>query len=302
MHEHLFVRDEELERNLGLGWDREAMVERAITSLAELRRLGIGTIVDLTVLGLGRDAALVHEVASRAPVNIVAATGLYATAALPPWFELRGPGRLMGGADPLETLFVRDIEEGIGGTAVRAALIKVRSQGAALGESEARVFAAAAAAQGRTGVPITTHSVPSERNGLVQRDFLVGHGVPAERIIIGHCGDTTDLDELRAIMDGGSTIGLDRFGMRHVLADERRIETVVALVEEGYAGQMVLSSDAAIWSHVTPPEWRAAHAPDWAIDAVPRRTLPALRERGVSEADLERMLVTNPATLLAARA
>jgi phosphotriesterase-related protein len=303
MHEHVFVRDDELERNLpGLGWERGAMVERAVATLSELHGLGIGTIVDLTVLGLGRDAALVREVAERVPLNIVAATGVYATGALSPYFELRGPGRLIGGGDPLVDLFVRDIEDGIGETGVRAALIKVRSEGAALSEPESRVFAAAAAAHAHTGVAITTHSVPSVRNGLAQQGFLLRQGVPAERIVIGHCGDTTELDDLRAIMDRGSTIGLDRFGMTHVLSDERRIGSAVALVREGFAERMVLSSDAAIWSHVTPPAWRAAHAPGWSMDAVPRRILPALRVQGVSEADIGRMLVTNPATLLAARA
>ena len=59
-------------------------------------------------------------------------------------------------------------------------------------------------------------------------------------------------------MDNGSTIGMDRFGMEHVLPDERRVRTVVSLLELGYADRMVLSQDAAFYSHITPPSWRAA--------------------------------------------
>jgi phosphotriesterase-related protein len=149
-------------------------------------------------------------------------------------------------------------------------------------------------------VAITTHSVPAVRNGLAQQDFLLALGVPADRIVIGHCGDTADLDDLRAIMDKGSTAGMDRFGMEHVLDDESRIATVVALAAAGYAGQMVLSHDAAIYSHVTPPSWRAARAPHWSMEHLPRRIVPQLRERGISEADLQQMLVANPARLLTA--
>ena len=83
-------------------------------------------------------------------------------------------------------------------------------------------------------------------------------------------------------MDNGSTIGMDRFGMEHTLSDERRIDTVVALADLGYADRMILSHDAAFFSHVTPPSWRAANAPSWTMDHLSRRILPVLRQRGVS--------------------
>ena len=99
-------------------------------------------------------------------------------------------------------------------------------------------------------------------------------------------------------MDNGSTIGMDRFGMEHTLSDERRIDTVVTLADLGYADRIVLSQDAALFSHVTPPSWRAANAPSWTMDHLPRRILPVLRQRGVSDDDLDRMLVANPRRLL----
>ena len=75
------------------------------------------------------------------------------------------------------------------------------------------VMDAAAAAHRETGVPITTHSHPASRNGLAQQAFLLERGVRLERVIIGHCGDTEDLDYLVELMENGSTIGMDRFGM-----------------------------------------------------------------------------------------
>ena len=99
-------------------------------------------------------------------------------------------------------------------------------------------------------------------------------------------------------MDNGSTIGMDRFGMEHVLSDDRRVATVLRLLERGYAERMVLSHDAAIDSHVTPPAWRAREAPNWHMATISNRILPMLRAGGASEADLEQMLVTNPRRLL----
>lgn len=302
IHEHIFVRDLELEQNLpGLEWDRSAAVERAVAGLTALHALGVGTVVDLTVVGLGRDVRLVAEVAERVPLEIVAATGLYAVESLSLYFRFHGPGRLVDEPEPLVDLFVRDIEDGIGGTSVRAGMIKVMSEGERLGETEQRVMRAAAEAQRRTGVPITTHSVPSLRNGLEQQGFLCQEGVPAERIVIGHSGDSDDLDYLRAIMDEGSTVGIDRFGMEHVQLDQVRLDTVAALVRLGYADRMVLSHDAAFYSHATPPSWRARHAPRWHMEHLLRTIVPELVRRDVSQQDIDQMLSANPRRLLSPR-
>ncbi len=138
---------------------------------------------------------------------------------------------------------------------------------------------AAAAAHLRTGVPITTHTHAPSRNGRDQLAFFVERGVAPDRLVIGHCGDSEDLDYLRELMDAGATIGMDRFGMEHVLPDTARIATVQALLREGYADRMVLSHDAAYFSRVTPPSWRAAHAPHWHMENISRRILPALLSR-----------------------
>ena len=299
MHEHVFVRNFELERNApSPEWDENAAVEQAIRNLTTLHELGIRTVVDLTVLGLGRDVRLVSAVAERAPVHLVAATGFYTADVLPIYFQFNGPGRLVHQLEPLVELFVRDIEDGIANTAVKAGVIKVMTGVAGFTPDVTRVMDAAATAQRQTGVAITTHSDPATRNGLAQLAFLTARGVPPERIIVGHSGDSDDLPYLREIMDSGATIGMDRFGMEHVLPDERRVAAVLALLSLGYADRMILSHDAAVFSHVTPPSWRAREAPNWHMENLSRRILPMLREGGASGHDLEQMLVANPRRLL----
>lgn len=300
LHEHVFVRDPELERNLADSeWNEADAIERAVLGLTALHELGIRSVVDLTVPGLGRDVRVVAEVARRVPVNLIASTGFYTPVALPLYFRFHGPGRTIDEPDPLVDLFVRDIEVGIGGTGIRAGMLKVVTDEAGMTDDIGRVMAAAAIAHERTGVPITTHSHPATRAGLAQQAFLRAHGVPMDRVIIGHSGDTEDLAYLRELMDAGSTIGMDRFGMEHVLSDDRRVRTVLALLRLGYADRMILSHDAAFFSHVTPPTWRAAAAPHWHMEDIPRRVVPMLREGGASDADLHQMLELNPRRLLA---
>lgn len=302
IHEHIFVRNPELELSLpDSEWDPSSAVEAAVVGLIDLHNRGIRTVVDLTVPGLGRDVGLVERVAERVPVNLIAATGWYTPNVLPTYFRFQGPGRTIDRVDPLIELFVRDIREGIGGGKVRAGMLKVVTDEEGLTPDVTRVMSAAAVAHQETGAPITTHSHPESRNGLDQQTFLGARGVPADRIIIGHSGDTEDLSYLRALMDNGSTIGLDRFGMEHILSDDRRVRTTLALLELGYADRMVISQDAAFYSHVTPPSWRAASAPHWRMDTIPRRILPMLREAGVSAEEVTQMLEHNPRRLLEKR-
>ena len=300
IHEHIFVGHPELDLNLPHPeWDEAAAIELAVAGLHRLWDLGVRTVVDLTVLGLGRDVRRVAKVATRVPVHLLASTGYYTADVLPAFFHTHGPGLLVDGPDPLVELFVRDIEEGIAGTGIRAAMLKVVMDRPGLTPDVRRVMEAAAVAHQHTGVPITTHTHAASGNGSEQLAFFRRRGVAPDRLIIGHSGDTEDLDYLRGLLDAGANLGMDRFGMEHVLTDDRRVATVLRLVELGYVKQLVLSHDAAYFSRVTPPSWRAEHVPHWNMENLSRRIVPQLLAGGASETDIEQMLVHNPRRLLA---
>lgn len=299
IHEHVFVGHTELDLNFPHPeWDPAAALESAVAGFHRLWDLGVRTVVDLTVLGLGRDVRRVAEVAARVPVNLLASTGYYTADTLPSYFHTHGPGLLVDGPDPLVEMFVRDIEEGIAGTGVRAAMLKVVTDRPGLTPDVQRVMTAAALAHQRTGIPITTHTHAPSRNGLDQVAFLSRLGVAPERLIIGHSGDSEDLDYLRALLDEGVTLGLDRFGMEHVLPDDRRVAVTLRLLELGYVDQLVLAHDAAFFSRVTPPSWRAENAPHWHMENLHRRIVGQLLEGGASREELDQMLVHNPRRLL----
>lgn len=299
MHEHLFVLDPELERNdPHPEWDESLAIEEAIRSLNRLHAEGVGTVVDLTVPGLGRFLPRVRAVADRVGTNIVVATGYYTDERLPKYFHTHGPGRLVDGPDPLERRFVEDIRSGIAGTESKAAIVKVASDRPGITDDVGRVMRAAAVAHQETGVPIATHTNVEVRGGEAQQDFFRRHNVPLDRVIIGHCGDTTDVGYLRGLMDNGSTIGMDRFGMEHVLDDPQRLDTLLRLLESGYQDRIVISQDAAFFSAITPPSWRARRVPNWNHFNITRNILPALRTRGVPDGVIHQVMVVNPARLL----
>jgi phosphotriesterase-related protein len=111
--------------------------------------------------------------------------------------------------------------------------------------------------------------------------------------VIGHCGDTGDLDYLRTLMDAGSTIGMDRFGLTWFRADEDRTKTVADLCRLGYADRMTLSHDAGYFSVNTEPSYRSKALPAWKHTLLSDVIIPNLRDLGVTDAHLNQMMVVN---------
>jgi len=297
MHEHIFVLTPEIQTAYpGFeGWDPAKQVEQARGKLKELKQLGVDTIVDLTVVGTGRDVTLVAQAAQGTGLQVVVATGIYTYKDLPKAFYFRGPNTELGGDDELMiSLFVQDIEEGIQGTGIKAGILKCATDEPGVTPDVDRVLRAVATAHRRTGVPISTHTHAATERGLDQQRIFEEEGIDLSRVIIGHSGDTTDTDYLEKLVSKGSMIGMDRFGIDVQLPFEDRVNTVAEMCKRGYADKMVLSHDASCFIDWLPNEAIPAVLPNWHYRHIPEDVLPALRERGISDEDIDKMLVQNP--------
>jgi phosphotriesterase-related protein len=299
MHEHVFIVTPDVMNNYGQDWwDEEERVTDAVDKLRALKAAGVDTIVDPTVVGLGRYVPRVQRVNAEVDINIVAATGLYTFDNLPHFFHYRGPDTLFGGPELLTEMFVRDIEVGIAETGVKAAFLKGVVEEAGLTPDQTRVQAAISETHVQTGVPITVHTNSGHQTGRLALDFYRDHGVDLTKVVIGHAGDTNDLDYLKWIMDQGATIGCDRFGVDGFNTTENRVKTVAALCEQGYADRIVLSHDAACYMDFFSGEYSqqmmAKTLPNWHYLHISRDVLPALRELGVTDEQIATMMVENP--------
>jgi phosphotriesterase-related protein len=295
MHEHVFVLSTEIMENFPEPWgDEEARVADAVQRLNELKAEGIDTIVDLTVIGLGRYIPRIQRIAAQTDLNIVVATGIYTYNDVPHYFHFRGPGTILDGPELMVDMFVNDITDGIADTGVRAAILKCATDEPGVTEGVERVLRAVAQAHRLTGVPISTHTHAPTRRGLDQQRIFTEEGVDLSRVVIGHSGDTTDIDYLEEVMASGSYIGMDRFGIDVLLPFEDRVDTIARLCERGHAGRMVLSHDAACHNDWLDDSVVAEMMPRWNYLHISRDVVPALRERGVTEDQITQMLVDNP--------
>ncbi|WP_225725825.1 MULTISPECIES: phosphotriesterase [unclassified Nocardia] len=301
MHEHVFTLNTEHLQNYGDGrwWDEEQQVADAIARLRSLVGKGVRTFVDPTVWGIGRYIPRIQRINEQVPeLNIIVATGYYHYTAAPTPFLMRGPGLLVDESpDPLALEFVRDIRDGIADTGVRAAFLKCAVEHPDPTPDVERICRAIAYAHRATGAPITVHTNAIRQTGRWVLELFRAEGVDLTKVVMGHSGDTGDLDYLTWLADTGAILGMDRFGVDLNRTTPERVGTVAELCRRGYADRMVLSHDAMCWIDWFGDDFHAARAqlaPNWHYEHIHDDVLPALRAAGVGDADIEQMLVTNP--------
>ena len=300
MHEHVFVLSTENVENYGAGdwWDEDEKVADAVAKLRELTGRGITTIADPTVWGLGRYIPRIQRINEQVPeLNIIVATGIYTYHDIPFQFLHRGPGTMMDpGPDPMIADFTRDLSEGIAGTGVKAAFLKCAVDAPGLTPGVERILRAVAAAHRDTGAPVTVHTESSIHAGRTVVDLLGKEGVDLTKVVIGHAGDSNDLDYLMELADTGAILGMDRFGLDVINTTENRVATVATLCERGYADRVVLSHDTSCFIDWFGPDPATVPAmqPNWNYRHISDDVLPALREAGVTDAQIDQMLVANP--------
>jgi phosphotriesterase-related protein len=310
MHEHIVNITAEVARDYpDLSWtsDKEAVLQSVVAMLRDVKARGIGTVVDCTAFGHGRDIDALQRINEQVDINVVACTGIYTYDYLPFFFVYGHPVRKVDGKDVdiMTEMFVRDVTEGIAGSGVKAGMIKTATDHAGVTPNIERVLRAVARAHRETGAPITTHTVVAKKNGLDQQRIFLEEGVDLTRVVIGHSGDSTDLAYLRGLLDAGSTIGADRFGL--YLPDigmpgmDVRVQTLAQLCAEGYSDRIVLSHDVTCYGDWLPRDLGGGMLTDWVQTHICDKVVPALLAAGVTAEQVEQMLVGNPRRILERR-
>jgi len=308
VHEHLIYRDEAVATwwphvrylvavNPPRECGPEELHEVAVDNARALVELGVKTICEPTGMFGGRDVEFSRRVSEEAGLQVVPCTGIYTYDYLPMFFVTRD-------ADAMADLFAHDIQESIQGTGIRAAFLKCAADEPGVTENIEKVHRAVARASVRTGAPIMAHSRPASQTAFRQIEIFEEEGVELSKVQIAHTGDTDDLDYIERVLEKGVHIGMDRYGLEMFLPLEKRNATVIALLERGYADRMFLSQDycATIdWYPVEVAEQMlaAGAVKDWSMTLVFDQVIPALREAGMTDEQLQTMMVENPRRWLA---
>lgn len=293
-HEHIIVSNGEDWQHYPWLYDRQKTLDDAVRVLKDLKAGGVDSMIDLTTPDLGRDIDFMIDVAKQSDVHIIAGTGIW-----------RDPPRSIMERDIDRTadIFVREIEQGIGATAVKAGAIKVANDIEGFTEAHVRILRAAARACKRTGCPISTHHNASLQMGTTQVRIFKEEGAPMDRIAIGHSADSTDIEYLESLLKEGVWLSLDRYPGRAPRPTwEQRNATVKALIERGWGDKLMLGHDGWVTSWMRAGDPTATNAylarqPE-GMSFVTRIAAPALVKDGVSQTQVDALLKDNPRRFL----
>lgn len=292
-HEHLYC---DVSIQSGKADNQVMDVPLVIAELAYFRAAGGCSIIEMTPEGIGRNASKLQTISQHSGVNIISGIAFYDQSTYPQWV---GTASVSNISDYL----VREIEDGTAG--VRAGLIgelmshnqlEPDPQGYRLYEPEHRVFEAAAIAQRRTGLAISTHAALG-RGGLAQLDVLERAGADLSRVAIGHCDahwheqQDIDLEYYLAILNRGAYCQFDLIGWTQLVPDEIRADRIAALINLGFARKITLSTDTCRLSQLHANNGRG-------FDYLWKSFLPMLHQRGICTSQIHSMLIDAPRNLL----
>jgi phosphotriesterase-related protein len=304
IHEHFIFGYPGYQGDVTLGpFIEEEALEAAIDVARLMQSYGVQTVVDPTPNECGRNPLFLKKISEATGLQIICATGYYYEGeGAPPYFKMR---QGLGSAEEeIYEMFKTEIIEGIAGTGIKPGIIKLASSKDEISEYEKMFFRAAARVQRETGIVILTHTQEGTM-GPEQARMLIEQGADPSKIIIGHmCGNTNSAYH-KEVMDQGVRIGFDRFGIQVLVGapfDQERVATLMALIDEGYENQILLAHDSVnIWLGRPPvmneqvtqimENWHPAH--------IFENILPTLRENGITEKQINKMLGLNAVSLFA---
>lgn len=271
--------------------------ETAVKEASFFRQAGGGTIVDVSSASIGRNPRGLVRVSQAAGLNIVMGCGFYIAASHPDamgrWTE-----------DDVCQEIVREITVGIGDARIRPGIIGEIGCSWPLTDHERKALRGAAQAQKRTGAPLSIHPGRNPHPGIATCfeiiEILDAAGADISHTAFCHIERTLLTHEEQCqLAETGCFLEYDIFGWEgyhNVLTldlpnDSHRINQIMALMDRGYLGQILISQDIC-WKH------RLRSYGGHGYDHILRNVIPVMRAKGMSEDQIHTLLVKNPKRLL----
>jgi predicted metal-dependent phosphotriesterase family hydrolase len=285
MHEHVLVDFIGAAEVSPSRYDADHAFARILPHLKQVRTLGCRTLVECTPAYLGRDPLLLRRLSEASGVRILTNTGYYGAAE-----DKFVPAHAYGeSAAELARRWVREWQEGIDDTGIKPAFMKIGVDAGKLSEIDAKLVEAAALTTRETGLPIASHT----GNGIAaydQLDLLERRDVPLSSFIWVHAQSEKDSAFHIRAAKRGAWVEFDGVGPKTV---DRHVELVTRMRTEGLLHRVLVSHDAG-WYRVGEPDGGEFRPYDTIFTAF----LPALKASGLTDADLQQLLVENPRAAL----
>ena len=297
VHEHVLVGFP--------GWELDAKapkfkraegMARAVDQMHELKGHGVQTFVDPCPMDLGRDAEFLAELSQQSGMRVICTTGAY--------FEAEGNTFTFRqlSVEQITEIYIKEIEEGIGETGIKAGAIKIATGAPTVSAYERKLVTAGARAAKATGVPVISHTQDG-CCGHDQIDIVTGEGLPAGQLLVGHSDGNPDSKYHCSLAARGAYVGFDRFGISIFQPDEVRVANILKLKAAGHLERLLVSHDSIMcWLGRPLPYAETFQAmldmlPKWRPTHFFREIIPMLQAQGMTDPEIDTILVANPQRL-----
>ena len=288
MHEHMVACGTAISQNypelLGPNF-----MDRLVGDMINFKKEGIDTVLDAGTYDLGRDVLIMVEASRRSGVNILATTG---------WFH--NAEQYIGNDTPdrFAELFIREIQVGVAGTDIKAAILKAHADRPGVTPAIEFMHRAVARAHKETNIPILLHSYAPGEVGRQQVAVLQEEGVDMKLVKIDHSLDTTNVEYLTWLLEQGCYLGMERCPAFNMDIKDQ-VNTLKVLIDEGWAHRLMPSHDYLLIRHTPelPPELREhveKNCDPYKYLFYKKVMFPLLIEAGVPEETLYSMCIDNP--------
>ncbi len=271
-------------------------VETAIDEVNLYKQYGGGSIVDATSIGIARDPVGLARIARATGVNVIMGASHYVAPAHPADMDDRSEDSIFG-------KIVEDVTEGVDGTGIRSGIIGEVGCSWPLTDNERKVLRASGRAQLATGAPLLIHPGRDETAPLEIIEVLSEVGTDLSRTIIGHLDRTVFLHEtLKSIAESGCYMEWDLFGSEQsyysantgidMPGDARKMDDIAWVLSQGYGDKVVVAHDICAKQRLVR---YGGHGYFYILHSI----VPRMRARGYTDEAIEKILVSNPASILA---
>ncbi len=272
-------------------------IDLAIEEIMEFKKYGGTTIVDQTNENMGRDPVALKNISRATGLNIITCTGYYIGPNHPEYVKNYS-------INDLSQFMIKEIEEGIGDTGIRAGIIGEIGISRGILRNEVKVLKASALAQKETGVALSVHTWPFGMDGIKVLDILEKAGANLRKVIICHVDGNTNLDYQIELLKKGSFIEFDHFGKEyrevceneiHIIPNDlERIQMIYKLLENNnsYINNILISTDRCLKTELLKyGGYGYAH--------ILKTIVPYMKKVGFSENQIDVLISKNPKNILA---
>jgi phosphotriesterase-related protein len=288
VHEHVLVDFAGAERVSRSRYDAGEAFRVILPHLQELRERGCRTLLECTPAYLGRDPLLLRRLSEASGLHIVTNTGYYGAAS-----DSAVPKHAYAeSARQLAARWTAELRGGIEGTGIRPGFVKIGVDPGPLSDIDRKLVEAGALCHLDTGLTLAVHTGDGAA-ALQIVSVLTRAGVSPEAYVWVHSQNERDLATRSWAARQGTWIELDGVGPTSL---DAHVEGVVDLFRRDQLDRVLVSHDAG-WYHVGEPGGGGYRPHTFVFDTF----VPALRARGLGEADVRRLLVANPARAFAIR-